>query len=142
MYCPKCKTHPLREGTVKEGGGVAINYCTQCKGFWLEKGEFEKVSPLAIKELSLPDEAKQVLRVCPVCQELMFEFNYPQTYVTVEMCKSCEGLWIDAEELQEIELVRDTLQSKGQLKEYDEVRGAKGAIINFIDNAIDYLRSC
>ncbi|MBL7215073.1 MAG: zf-TFIIB domain-containing protein [Phycisphaerae bacterium] len=141
MYCPKCRTFPLKQATVKEGGGVAINYCKQCKGFWLEKGEFEKVSPLAIKDLSLPAEAKKVLRVCPACQELMFEFYYPQTYVTVEMCKSCEGLWVDAGELKEIETVRDGLKSKGKFQEYDDVCGIKGALLNFIDKAINTLQA-
>jgi Zn-finger nucleic acid-binding protein len=142
MYCPKCKTIPLKEAKVKEGGGVAIDYCTECKGFWLDKGECEKVTRLAIKELSVPAEAKKVSRICPRCQELMHSLYYPQTFVTIEVCKSCEGLWVDAGELKEVEMVRDALKKKGQLKEYDDVRGVKGAMINFIDKAIDYLQSC
>ena len=141
MYCPKCKNVPLKAATVKQGGGTAIDYCKQCKGFWLDKGELEKVSASAIKELSIPSDAEKVSRICPRCQELMYSFYYPQTFVTVDICKSCEGLWIDAGELKEIEAVRNTLRKNNQFKEYDEVRGAKGAIINFIDKAIDYLQS-
>ena len=71
----------------------------------------------------------------------MFEFYYPQTYVTVEMCKSCEGLWVDAGELKEIETVRDGLKSKGKFQEYDDVCGIKGALLNFIDKAINTLQA-
>lgn len=142
MYCPKCRTLPLKQAAVKEGGGVQIEYCPQCKGFWLNEGEFEKVSEAAIKDLSLPPDAKKVSRICPVCQELMFEFHYPQTYVTVDMCRSCDGLWIDAGELKEIEAIRTALKSKAEFREYDDVRGVKGALLNFVDAAIDYLKSC
>lgn len=142
MYCTKCKTAPLKEAKVKEGGGVAIDYCTQCKGFWLDKGELEKVSRSAIKELSVSAEAMKVSRICPGCQEFMYSFYYPQTFVTVDMCKSCGGLWIDAGELKEIEAVRNALKKNNRLKEYDDIRGVKGAMINFIDQAIDYLQSC
>ena len=142
MHCPRCKTTPLKEAKVKEGGGVAIDYCAKCKGFWLDKGECEKVSRLAIKELSVPAEAKKVSRICPRCQELMYSFYYPQTFVSIEMCKSCKGLWIDVGELKEVEMVRNSLGKSKHLKEYDDVRGVKGALIVFIDKAIDYLQSC
>ena len=142
MYCPKCKTLKLKQATVKDSGGVKIDYCSQCKGFWLDKGEFEKVSQSAIKELSLPPEAERISRLCPLCQEFMYSFDYPQTLVTIEMCKTCKGLWIDAGELKEIEMVRNNLKKTKQFKEYDDVWGVKGTLINFIENAIKHLLSC
>jgi Zn-finger nucleic acid-binding protein len=142
MYCPKCRTPELKQGTVRQGGGVKVDYCPQCKGFWLNKGEIEKVSEVAIKELIVPAKAQKVLRACPHFRKLMHSFNYPQTLVEIEMCKTCEGLWIDARELNEIERVRKTLKKRGRLKEYDNVGGAKGALINFIDETIKYLQSC
>ncbi|MHC4212443.1 MAG: zf-TFIIB domain-containing protein [Planctomycetota bacterium] len=141
MYCPNCRTLELIQATVKEGGGVIVEYCAQCKGFWLDKGEIEKVCKVAIKDLSIPSKAKKVLRICPHCSRLMYTFDYPQTIVTIEICKTCEGLWIDAGELKEIEKVRKNLKEQGRLKEYDDVGGFKGALIKFVDNTINYLQS-
>ena len=70
----------------------------------------------------------------------MVVFDYPQTFVKVDICKQCEGLWLDAGELKEIEAVRSNLQKTGTIEQYDEVGGLKGWLIEFIDDAIDSLR--
>lgn len=117
-----------------------IDYCSQCKGFWLDEGELDKVCEFSIKELSIPPAAKE-LTLCPKCYEAMFTFDYPQTFVAIEMCKKCRGLWFDAKELNEIQLVRKTLNDKNKLKEYDKVYGIKGTLIDFIEMSINYLKS-
>lgn len=139
MNCPKCKTVHLKQGTVRNSG-VQIDYCPQCKGFWLDKGEMKQICDVAIKELSVPPDAEQTA-VCPQCLIPMFSFCYPQTFVTIDMCKRCEGLWFDAKELKEIELVRQNLADNQEIEEYDEVRGVKGWLIDFINNSISYLNS-
>ena len=138
MKCPRCK-NKLKQGTVKKKA-VEINYCSQCKGFFLDRGEIEKVSEAAIRDLSIPPEASSSRTLCPVCEEWMVVFDYPQTFVKVDICKECKGLWLDAGELKEIEVVRSNLQKTGTIKQYDEVRGFKGWLIEFIDDAIGYLK--
>jgi hypothetical protein len=65
-------------------------------------------------------------------------FRYPQTYVQVEMCPKCLGLWLDHNELKEIRLVRGHLKRADKLEE-DPIYGIKGSLIAFIDKAIEEL---
>jgi Zn-finger nucleic acid-binding protein len=39
MQCPKCAV-PL---TMSERQGIEIDYCPQCRGVWLDRGELDKV---------------------------------------------------------------------------------------------------
>lgn len=40
MYCPVCKSVELR---MSERQGVEIDYCPQCRGVWLDRGELDKI---------------------------------------------------------------------------------------------------
>ena len=40
MDCPICKTTPL---TMAERQGIEIDYCPQCRGVWLDRGELDKI---------------------------------------------------------------------------------------------------
>ncbi len=40
MHCPVCKTIPL---TMAERSGIEIDYCPQCRGVWLDRGELDKL---------------------------------------------------------------------------------------------------
>lgn len=137
MKCPRCKCE-LKQGTVRKSN-VKIDYCPRCKGFFLDKGELEKISKVAIQELGISPEATQSRTLCPACEGWMFAFDYPQTFVDIDMCKQCKGLWLDPGELKEIDAVRYNLHKNGDFQKYDEVRGVKGWLIQFVDNAIDTL---
>jgi len=39
MNCPVCKV----ELVLAERSGVEIDYCTQCRGVWLDRGELDKL---------------------------------------------------------------------------------------------------
>ena len=39
MLCPTCKT-PL---TMSERQGIEIDYCPDCRGVWLDRGELDKI---------------------------------------------------------------------------------------------------
>jgi len=39
MLCPACKV-PL---TITERQGIEIDYCPQCRGVWLDRGELDKM---------------------------------------------------------------------------------------------------
>lgn len=39
MKCPKCNIFLV----VSEHKGIEIDYCPQCRGLWLERGEFNKI---------------------------------------------------------------------------------------------------
>jgi len=40
MQCPVCKTSPL---SMTERSGIEIDYCPQCRGVWLDRGELDKL---------------------------------------------------------------------------------------------------
>ena len=40
MKCPSCTDIPL---TMSERQGVEIDYCPQCRGVWLDRGELDKL---------------------------------------------------------------------------------------------------
>ena len=40
MNCPVCKTTNL---VMTERQGIEIDYCPQCRGVWLDRGELDKI---------------------------------------------------------------------------------------------------
>jgi len=40
MNCPTCKTTNL---IMSERQGIEIDYCPQCRGVWLDRGELDKI---------------------------------------------------------------------------------------------------
>ncbi len=54
MPCPVC-TVPL---VMSERQGVEIDYCPQCRGVWLDRGELDKIIERASRE-STPQAAPQ-----------------------------------------------------------------------------------
>lgn len=40
MDCPVCKTVAL---VMSERQGIEIDYCPQCRGVWLDRGELDKI---------------------------------------------------------------------------------------------------
>ncbi len=65
----------------------------------------------------------------------MAAFYYPQTLVTVDMCRECRGVWLDGGELEEIGAVRRHLRQEERLERYAPVPGIKGSLLRFIDRA-------
>jgi uncharacterized protein len=50
MPCPVCKI-PL---TMSERQGVEIDYCPQCRGVWLDRGELDKILERSASEAPAP----------------------------------------------------------------------------------------
>ena len=47
MNCPNCNV-PL---AISEKQGVEIDYCPQCRGIWLDRGELNKIMALVASEV-------------------------------------------------------------------------------------------
>ncbi|MFH0910467.1 MAG: zf-TFIIB domain-containing protein [Planctomycetota bacterium] len=138
MHCPKCRKQLLERRALAEEG-VAVDFCAHCKGAWFDGKELESVLDVAARNLKPLDDAKESGLLCPRCGHGLVEFDYPQTYVTVDMCGNCNGLWLDAGEFREMKIVREALEKKRTLERVAPPTGAKGAIIGFIDRAIERL---
>ena len=53
MNCPTCNT----ELKMSERSGIEIDYCTQCRGVWLDRGELDKIIERSITE-SMPQQKR------------------------------------------------------------------------------------
>lgn len=40
MKCPNCKDQSL---AISERQGIEIDYCPECRGIWLDRGELDKI---------------------------------------------------------------------------------------------------
>lgn len=52
MKCPNCKDVNL---VMSERQGVEIDYCPECRGVWLDRGELDKI----IEKSAQPDQSFQ-----------------------------------------------------------------------------------
>ena len=55
MQCPVCKTVNL---TMAERSGIEIDYCPQCRGVWLDRGELDKMIERASPQGAAPQSAQ------------------------------------------------------------------------------------
>jgi uncharacterized protein len=138
MNCPKCRQQSLQEKYIR-GANVNVDGCPKCRGLWLDRGELEQAMRAADPHLQIPGGAVRLLAPCPRCAKPLYAFPYPQTTVTIEMCKACGGLWLDAGEFKQIREAREQLPSPAEPAPEPEVGGVKGALIRFIDAAIEQL---
>ena len=138
MNCPECKTITLKNAKVK-GKDVRIDYCTKCKGMWFEMSELELSLQAPIKGLNIPGESEPSNMLCPACFKQMYAFNYPSTLVSIDMCDKCHGVWLDAGQAKEIDIIRKRLYFTGKAIENDSPSGIKGALIRMIDKSISKL---
>lgn len=102
--------------TQLEKSGIAIDSCSSCQGFWLDRGELEgmiarraKGHPTADElDTSLghlmdkaPEVREQSSYNCPRCQQVMgkIAFQRGDETVVADKCGGCGGLWLDSGEM-------------------------------------------
>ncbi len=56
MKCPVCKDVTL---LMSEKRGVEIDYCPECRGIWLDRGELEKLMNHEEREETTPQKSKK-----------------------------------------------------------------------------------
>ena len=138
MICPRCQKLTLKQKHVRKKN-LTVDYCPKCKGIWFDRAELARATPVAEVELEVPRNAVRLNAQCPVCAKPLYAFHYPHTRVTVEACKKCAGLWLNAGEFDEIRKARENLPESIESEEQAEVGGVKGALIRLIDSAIENL---
>lgn len=52
MKCPHCKDPTL---VLSERQGIEIDYCPECRGIWLDRGELDKILEKSRAEQSSPN---------------------------------------------------------------------------------------
>ena len=117
MNCPRCKS-ALQSQTYE--AGVVVDECPSCRGFWLDRGELERIQETVEKDysdrLARPDHgieaayerARQKSRPdldCPKCGRQMDRQEcHHASGIIVDLCPACAGVWLDRGELESLEL--------------------------------------
>ncbi|MGE0376470.1 MAG: zf-TFIIB domain-containing protein [Planctomycetaceae bacterium] len=138
MRCPRCADDSLRERTVPDLA-IHLDVCGDCDGVWYDGGELEQLMTLAKEELHVLDVAAPSERLCPRCLREMFVFNFPQTLVTVDMCGHCRGLWLDANEAEQIKSVRTKYERLKRSGDAELPTGIAGDLLRLLDRITDWL---
>ncbi len=103
MNCPHCAA-TLTPKFYK--GMLEVDYCPQCRGMWLEEHELDRLEDTAFSQDeykgSLLHRQQKSARPCPVCGDLMQEFQYRLYNLRLEFCPQRHGFWLDAGEEQRV----------------------------------------
>jgi Zn-finger nucleic acid-binding protein len=108
MKCPKCEEQ-LKEIPFL---GVKVDSCSSCKGYWFEKDELRKAKDKKEETLNWMDvdlwESEEKFRIsknemfCPDCGLPLYEVNYGDSNIKVDVCNMCEGMWLDEGEFKKV----------------------------------------
>lgn len=103
LHCPACGSELVDDFV----GVCSIDECRRCRGMWLDKGELEALTsrPLPARFLKphVPNAAPlrpEGTRPCPHCAEIM-QVNRIKG-VNVDVCPTCQGIWLDQGELNKL----------------------------------------
>ena len=74
MYCPVCKTTNL---VMSERQGIEIDYCPQCRGVWLDRGELDKIIE---KSLSMSPSPRMETQAPSYSDQRPADRGYPEPH--------------------------------------------------------------
>jgi Zn-finger nucleic acid-binding protein len=114
-----------------------VDQCRSCGGIWFDRKELEVIMDLAARDMTIPATAEETRRTCPRDFEKLLTFRYPQTEVMIDMCRRCDGLWLDGGELTEIRKIRSQLDEHGELKNTVPATGIVGGLERLLDWVVD-----
>ena len=105
MNCPTCRKAPL---IVLEHDSIEVDYCTECRGLWLDAGELELLLGPAPARVALdpggPTKGAtrgERPRRCPTCRRKMTKRSTDSS-VVVDRCPMGHGIWFDRGELEAV----------------------------------------
>lgn len=105
IHCPKCQTETA---VFNLEADLNFDRCPKCLGMWMDKGELARTSGSAT-DFPDPNTINSGLtstRNCPKCpgdirlSEVMF---MKPNKILVDVCKKCEGIWLDSKELVQLQ---------------------------------------
>ena len=102
MICPSC-SNPM---IVLELEEVETDYCTSCKGIWLDSGELESLLEDAEEKEALLNSIKpnnnnkEKILKCPICNSKMRKVSVgKEESILLDQCKNNHGFWFDSGEI-------------------------------------------
>jgi len=103
IECPRCGINTVRKEVEIFGPNIKIDICDKCNGIWLDHGELnkllkdKKLSDYLTKDIGTQSKSKLI---CPRCGGLMDLERADD--VEVDVCLSCNGVWLDEGELEDL----------------------------------------
>jgi len=108
MICPTCKIKLSQ--TILHN--TDIDYCEKCLGIWFDKDELrlakdkkdEKINWLDI-DLWYDKSKFQISccqKLCPSCRLPLYEVEYGDSKIRIDICNLCQGIWLDRGEFKKI----------------------------------------
>jgi len=108
MHCPNCK-HELKKFIYKN---IELNQCINCGGIWFDGDKLRNVKDkegelLRWVDVDLFSDSKKFVgsystMICPNDQESLYEISYDNADIKVDVCKKCQGIWLDKGEYEDI----------------------------------------
>ncbi len=98
MECPDCKNRELQTVLTKQG--VEVDYCQECHGVWLDRGEIYLLArrpEIVSKRLRETDKILKRQIISPKTNTAMTPVNYPEG-TEIYICDS-GGIWIDGKQI-------------------------------------------
>jgi Zn-finger nucleic acid-binding protein len=116
MNCPACKNPMI----ILELNQVEIDYCSECKGIWLDNGELELLfsnsdDKTLNESFNLRTEYLEQKRRCPNCKKKMDKVEFDNTGIIIDKCFNNHGLWFDNGELRS--LLKSTKEANSKMIE-------------------------
>lgn len=75
MFCPVCKTVELK---MSDRHGVEIDYCPQCRGVWLDRGELDKIIERSVPAQAAPQPSQVSMSQRDYDDRHRHESEYPK----------------------------------------------------------------
>jgi len=108
MICPLCKKH-LDKAILL---GVEVDYCPRCLSLWFEEEELRWAKDVKDRDLRWLDidlwrepekfKISPGQKLCPACRLPLYETNYGNSKIKVDVCNICHGIWLDRGEFKKI----------------------------------------
>lgn len=127
MKCPRCSSTKFEPFTHEQ---VEFDFCSDCSGIWADRGELSQY----VETLSdlpgplVPQDITKSKMACPKCDsQPLYEIPYMRKQnVLIDVCLGCQGLWMDAKELAQIQKLAVNIDTKGKLERTLGQMKAKG----------------
>ncbi len=106
--CFKCKKELERALLYN----IEIDYCPQCQGMWFDEDELRQAKDKKDENLKWldvdlwQDESKFRIsrgnKLCPIDRLPLYEVEYGDSGIKVDLCIICKGIWLDKGEFKQI----------------------------------------
>ena len=91
---------------------MEVDYCPQCGGIWFDEGELRLAKDIKDENLKWLDvdlwndekkfKVSKGKKICPVDRLPLYEVEYGDSGIKVDVCNICKGIWLDKGEFNKI----------------------------------------